>query len=109
MADGRLAQTRPCITAIQPEQWEEKIKAAMGKRGVSIKAQTYRNKRWETASRPVLLACSDGQEYVVKGRQNGKLIANEQIVAHLARVIGAPVPEVKLVDVSAELIGANAD
>lgn len=109
MADTLMTQTILSVSAISREQLEEMIRTALGKRPVPLRAQTYRNKKWSTASCPVLLACSDGQEYVVKGRQTGKMIANEQIVGTLARKLGAPVPEVKLIEVPGELIAMNPE
>src|ERR1700732_2925309 len=86
------------------EQWETLILEAAAHRPAAIKALTYRNKKWTTASAPVVLGCDDGDDYVIKGRQVGRAVVNEQIVGHLGRVMGAPVAEVKLIDVPAELI-----
>jgi hypothetical protein len=107
--EDRLRPWRLNLVAPSREEWEKMITAASEKRSLPLKAQTYRNKKWSSASNPVLLACSDGQEYVVKGRQNGRMVANEQIVGTLARKLGAPVPEVRLIDVSAELIALNPE
>jgi hypothetical protein len=81
----------------------------MNRRPAAILAQTYRNMKWGSRNAPVLLAASDGYEYVVKGRQNGRDVANDQIVGWLARVIGAPVPDTKLVEVPAQLIAINPE
>jgi hypothetical protein len=83
------------------------ITDAMTRRPTAVQAQTYRNMKWDSRNSPVLLACSDGYEYVVKGRQNGRDVANDQIVGCLARVIGAPVPSTRLIDVPAQLIAMN--
>lgn len=84
--------------------WTELIELAKNSRRPPISAHTYRNKKWNSFSKPVALACDDGNDYVVKGRQCGKVIVNEQIVGLLARHIGAPVPEVRVVNVPKELI-----
>ncbi|SRR6266568_127189 len=83
--------------------WQDLIAQAAGERPASINAHTF-NKKWGTASQPALLECDDGSMYVVKGKQNRRMIANEQIVAHLGRLLAAPVPEVAYVDVPQELI-----
>jgi hypothetical protein len=94
---------------LPPESWKNLIAAAMSRRPAAIQAHTYRNKKWSSRNAPVLLACSDGNEYVVKGAQNPRDVANDQIVGWLVRVIGAPVPETKLVNVPEELIRNNPD
>src|SRR6266568_4222530 len=83
--------------------WQDLIAQAAGERPASINAHTF-NKKWGTASQPALHECDDGSMYVVKGKQNRRMIANEQIVAHLGRLLAAPVPEVAYVDVPQELI-----
>jgi hypothetical protein len=55
-----------------------------------------------------MLACDDGQEYVVKGRHVPRTLVNDQIVGHLGKAMEAPVGEVRLVDVPAELIRINS-
>jgi hypothetical protein len=62
---------------------------------------------WATSSAPVLLACDDGNEYVVKGRQVGRAVVNDQIIGRLGSFIGAPVGSVALVDVPSELVTLN--
>jgi hypothetical protein len=94
---------------ITPDRWGELITAAMANRPVPITAKTYRNKKWSSRNNPVLLVCGDGGEYVVKGAHYPRDVINDQIVGRLARVIGAPVPEMRLIDVPAELIAANPD
>jgi hypothetical protein len=77
-----------------------------------IKAETF-FKRWDTASKPILVACNDGKKYVVKGRQKGnphaRSVFNDHVAARLGRLIGVPIPMVCQVDVSAELINMNPD
>jgi hypothetical protein len=57
----------------------------------------------------VLLACSDGEEYVVKGHHLGRVVVNEQVVGHLGKIIGAPVGDVRIVEVPRELIAINGE
>jgi len=61
-----------------------------------------------SASRPQKLRCDDGNLYAVKFRGNpygnGRAIFTEQVVAVLGRLIGAPVPDVRLVRVTDELL-----
>lgn len=58
---------------------------------------------------PVLLECNDGGSYVVKGKQAGRQIVNDQVIAALGRSMGAPVPVPMLVDVPAELIALEPE
>jgi hypothetical protein len=60
------------------------------------------------ASLAVVADCDDGRRYVVKGRQVMRPLIADHIVGRLAGVIGAPVPEVQLVDVPDELIGPGS-
>ena len=69
----------------------------------SIEATTYW-RGWRTKSNPVLLQCADGRKYVVKGKQAGRQIVNDQIVARLGLAINAPVGNPQIINVSQELI-----
>lgn len=68
-----------------------------------IEARTYW-KAWRTKSNPVLLQCADGKKYVVKGKQAGRQIVNDQIVARLGLAIKAPVGNPQIINISQELI-----
>lgn len=68
-----------------------------------IEATTY-IRGWRTKSNPVLLQCIDGKKYVVKGKQAGRQIVNDQIVARLGLAIEAPVGNPQIINVSQELI-----
>jgi hypothetical protein len=94
---------------VQVDQWRQLIAAAAARRPSPVKAHTYRNKKWGTASAPVVLGCDDGSDYVVKGQQVGRAIANEQIVGKLGAALGAPVGQINLIDVPADLIGMQAE
>jgi hypothetical protein len=88
------------------EQWRRCIEAASSSRPTAAQATTFL-KTWGSASRPVLLRCSDGKDYVVKGKQSGRMIVNDHIVGRLGAGLGAPVGRVALVDVPAALVKAE--
>ncbi len=89
------------------------LEAAASSRPTAINAQTY-VKKWGTSSNPVALICDDGHTYVVKARQPnnatiGHVVVAEQVVARIGLLIGAPVPEVALVEVPALLVSAQPE
>jgi HipA-like protein len=84
-------------------EWSQKITAVTASRPVPVIAQTFLG-LLPGFSRAVKLSCSDGQTYVVKGRQIGRAIVNEHIVGSLGRALGAPVGEINLVEVLAAFI-----
>ncbi len=88
------------------EQWRWRIEEASRSRPTPVQARTFL-KAWGSASRPVLLGCSDGRDYVVKGKQAGRMIVNDHIVGRLGAELGAAVGCVALVDVPAMLIKAE--
>jgi hypothetical protein len=60
---------------------------------------------WRSFSKPAAVSCDEGAAYVVKGLQHGradmaKPLTTEQIVAAAGRLVGAPVVETVLVDVT---------
>jgi hypothetical protein len=66
--------------------------------------------RMRGASQPCLLRCVDGENYVVKFRNNPqhvRVLANEMLAARLALLIGLPVPTPAFIDVPHELIAGN--
>ncbi len=69
-----------------------------------IIAETF-HKKWASFSRPVLVGCDDLGLWVVKGPQpqNKRAICNEQVVARLGRLLQAPVCDVEIVALPAEL------
>jgi hypothetical protein len=85
------------------QKWEEVLETQRLQREDPIQAVTFR-RGWSTKSRPVLVKCQDGQEYLVKGQQAGRQIVNDRIVAKLGQALGAPVGQPKLVEIPAELI-----
>ena len=66
--------------------------------------------RMRGASQPHLLRCADGENYVVKFRNNPqhvRVLANEMLAGRLAQLIGLPVPSQAFVEVPKELICGN--
>lgn len=61
----------------------------------------------QSASKPVEIKCDDGQNYFVKGQQAGRALVNDHIVGSLGKVIDAPVPDVRLVVLSDDLVKNN--
>jgi hypothetical protein len=66
--------------------------------------------RMRGASQPSLLRCEDGENYVVKFRNNPqhvRVLANEMLASRLALLLGLPVPGPAFIDVSPELVEGN--
>lgn len=66
--------------------------------------------RMRGASQPSLLRCEDGENYVVKFRNNPqhvRVLANEMLASRLALLLGLPVPGPAFIDVSPELVAGN--
>ncbi len=91
---------------MKSEQWRGLIQAVLSSQLTIIQATTFL-KTWGSSSRPVLLRCRDGRDYVVKGRQAGRMIVNDHIVGRLGAGLGAPVGDVALVDLPTTLIKAE--
>ncbi len=81
------------------QRWREQLEVAIAQSRTIIEARTFK-KGWSTKAQPVLLRCNDGKDYVVKGRNAGRQIINEQIVARLGLLLGAPVTDVQFVDLT---------
>lgn len=95
------------VADTMPEQWELLIEEALNSyRPEAVGAHTFL-KDWSTAARPVLLACDDDNAYVVKGKQNGRMLVNDQVIARVGNLMGAPVGSPALVDVPQELVTAE--
>lgn len=90
------------------DDWRQLIEYFAGRRRHSATAYTFL-KKWGSASAPVQLRCDDGQEYVVKGPQTGRVAVNDQIVGRLGEALGAATGRVGLIDVPAELIAAEPE
>lgn len=61
------------------------------------------HKAWGTASNPVLVTCSDNEQYVIKGSQNGKMVYNEYVCGRLGNLLLAPVAWVRFVSIDPAL------
>ncbi len=83
-------------------EWQKLIQRAASGRPAPVRAETYL-KSWQTASQPVLVRTA-GADYVIKGAHVGRMVVNDQIVGRLGMALGAPVGQVCLVEVPAELI-----
>ena len=95
------------------DEWTGTISDVIAQKTITLTAVTFL-KGWNTDSKPVALQCSDGQEYVIKGRHSlshvGKMervCTNEQVVARIGKAMGAPVSDVALVEVSQQFIDIN--
>ena len=91
---------------ITSPEWDRLLDDARATPPNPVEARTYRLS-FPTLSKPVLLKCEDGLEYVVKGSQLGRSVFNEQVIGRLGTALGVPVCEVMLVDVPPELIERN--
>lgn len=93
---------------IDRDAWRPHIEAAAVVPASSPSAQTYRHS-YNTASRPVVLKCDDGQNWVVKAQFAGRGVAADCALAAIAHAVGAPVPPTALVSVPGELIAAEPE
>src|SRR5437660_7697713 len=63
--------------------------------------------RLRGGSQAQLMTANDGHQYVVKFKgnpQTTRVLANEYLAAHLARMIGLSVPDPVIIDVDADII-----
>jgi HipA-like protein len=91
-----------------PEDWAKLLKSVVTSMSAPVRAQTF-VKKFPTASSPVLLRCDDGNDYVVKGSQAGRMIITDQVVGRIGIAAQAPVAEIELVDVPEELVAAEPE
>lgn len=89
-------------------EWRRLIEDGHYLQPIPVRAHTY-HYLWETASRPVLLACDGGDDFVVKGDWIGRSIVNEFVVASLGKAIAAPVGDFALVEIPQDLIDINSE
>lgn len=103
-------QTNGSSPSDQPVDWDALVCSPMAPSAAKIRAVTY-YRRFPTASGAVEVACSDGERYVLKGIRNdaqvGQMVFNDQVAARLGALIGAPVPEVTVVELPQDLIDLN--
>lgn len=88
---------------VKEQRYRTAIEEACSDEKEVIHAKTFQ-RGYRTKAEPVLLACTDGQTYMVKGQQAGRQIVNDQIVARLGMILGAPVGKPQLIDIPRELI-----
>jgi hypothetical protein len=104
-----LAASGPNSNQRQPIPWRVLVREAVaaGNAGV-ISAHTYVSRpRLRSFASPVVLACDDGFEYYVKSpvnREVARTLIADHVLGLLGRLMGAPVPEVRLVAVPQALI-----
>jgi hypothetical protein len=75
--------------------------------GVATVVAVQHVRRMRGGAQAHLMRCSDGYFYVVKFQNNPqhlRVLANEMLAALLARLVGLPVPEPAIVDVSGWLV-----
>lgn len=86
--------------------WLERLKSAERLEEEHPEAQTFHRMCMDRPCssgdprHPPLVSCDDGQRYVLSSSQKGRRVARSQVVGRLAHLIGAPVPEVRLVNLS---------
>jgi hypothetical protein len=93
------------------EEWTDLFKTTPSPSRIT--AHTFVRK-WETASKPVALRCSDNQTWVCKGLSNtnlgsGRSVFSDHVLGRAGRAIEAPVPDITLVDIPAALIAAEPE
>lgn len=87
-------------------RWELSLKQLLTNPEDPVIILTIR-RGWNSASRPVLARGIDKYEYIVKGKQAGRQIINDQIVARLGLAMGAPVGEPEIVEISPDPLDVN--
>ena len=93
---------------VAPPDWDALITESQAFPPRVVRAHTF-VKDWQTASRPALVSCDDGAEWVIKGKQSGKQAVTDQILGTLGRQLNCPIPEVAQVDLPAALISAQPE
>jgi hypothetical protein len=86
--------------------WEELLNQTV-RPSPNIQIETF-HRRFPSASQPVLVTCSDSNQYVIKGPLN-RTPFNEQVIAALGHRIAAPIPETAVVMLSEDLRAATPD
>ena len=88
--------------------WNTLVADALQRPPSAVVAHTF-VKAWPSASRPALLACDDGHDWVVKGRQSLKQAVTDQILGTLGRALGGPIPEISQVELPQTLVAAQPE
>jgi hypothetical protein len=98
--------------AAQNQDWALLLGRGATAQETKLRAVTFFRK-WSTASAPVEIAANDGRRYVVKALRNdaqiGQSIFNDHVAGFLGAALGAPIPEVALIEVPAELVNINPE
>jgi hypothetical protein len=90
-------------------EWGRLIQQASGRRKPILTAETF-IKKWGTFSKPVLLTVARSEKVlVVKGRQVGRAVFNDHLIALLGHALRAPVGRPAIVDVPGGLIAAEPE
>ena len=90
------------------EELRQALEEAIANPEDPIIATTIR-RGWKSSAKPVLVRGIDDNEYVVKGKQAGRQIINDRVVAKLGQAMNAPVGEPYLIEISQDLIELNPD
>jgi hypothetical protein len=90
------------------EKWRGQLEDARKVKPPALEALRHK-KQWRTKSKPFLLRCQDGNDYVVKTiNLAARQIINDQLIARLGVLLKAPVGEPALVWISSDLIQADS-
>lgn len=90
------------------EKLRQALEVAISNPEESIIATTIR-RGWQSSAKPVLVRGIDGNEYVVKGKQAGRQIINDRVVAKIGQAMRSPVGEPYLIEISQDLIELNPE
>jgi len=103
-----LSRNFYCVTASpedleQHDRWEAELMKLMAMPDEPIAIQTFIDMPMRTASKPVRAIDISARIYILKGMQAGRQIFNDQVVAQLGILLGAPVAQPFIADVDAML------
>jgi hypothetical protein len=98
---------------LTPFDWSAAVERAARRQPKPIPAESFLRRR-QTGAHPVDLRCADGNIYVVKGVPRNDdhkrlRLFTEQVVGLLGRLIEAPIPEVAVISIGADLIQNHPD
>ena len=85
------------------EEWRTLIESEMARRPPPVTALVYLGRTYPSCSRPVLMGCSDGNDYVVKWFDPSRMVVNDQVIGVLGSAMDMPIPMVSLVEIVSEL------
>jgi len=87
---------------LTPEAWASAL--AEHSAEAPVRVDLIQGLPLSSMSRPVLVLAADEREYYLKGAQCGRALVSEQVVARLGRAMGAPVPEVRILNLPRDLV-----